>query len=90
MSTLTVPYKHPSDLSVRLTNTQEPPKVGPPSPIDDKEEYLCGSLAGYPSVNAGRDQDRSRLDECIPASYHYPEHASGVEAENETGVTEGF
>lgn len=42
--------------------------VGPPAQTADGEEYLCGDAGpGFPGNNPGRDQDRSRADERIPA-----------------------
>lgn len=90
MSTLTVGYTHPSDNTLPIKNTQVPPKTAAPPQKGDAEEYLCGDLSGYQGANPGRDQDRSRMDERVGASYIYPSQASGVEGENETGVTEGY
>lgn len=46
----------------------ETPKVGPPSQGTDADEYICGSTGNaHPYANAGRDQDRSRQDECVAA-----------------------
>jgi len=39
----------------------------PPQDVDG-EEYICGSTGNaHPYANSGRDQDRSRQDEYIPA-----------------------
>lgn len=39
--------------------------VSPPSQTADGEEYICGNTGpGFPGNNPGRDQDRSRSDEC--------------------------
>lgn len=47
---------------------EAPPKVSPPTQTADGEEYICGSTGpGFPGNNPGRDQDRSRVDECSPA-----------------------
>lgn len=44
------------------------PKISPPSQGTDSDEYLCGNTGNaHPYANAGRDQDRSRQDECVPA-----------------------
>jgi hypothetical protein len=45
-----------------------PGVVGHPAQSADSDEYICGhSGNAHPYANAGRDQDRSRVDECIPA-----------------------
>lgn len=42
--------------------------VGPPPQAADDDEYLCGhSGPEHSYANAGRDQDRSRADEYVPA-----------------------
>lgn len=42
--------------------------IGPPPQDADSDEYLCGhSGREHSYANAGRDQDRSRADEHIPA-----------------------
>lgn len=47
---------------------EEAPKVSPPSQSEDTSEYICGQVGNaHPYANPGRDQDRSRADECIPA-----------------------
>lgn len=47
---------------------EEAPKVSPPSQTADGAEYICGNAGPeHPYANAGRDQDRSRQDEGIPA-----------------------
>jgi hypothetical protein len=44
------------------------PKVEPPAHTADGEEYICGNTGNaHPYANPGRDQDRSRVDETIPA-----------------------
>lgn len=46
----------------------KPGVVGHPPQGADSDEYLCGSTGNaHPYANAGRDQDRSRADEHIPA-----------------------
>jgi hypothetical protein len=47
---------------------EKAPDLPVPSQADDSSEYLCGnSGAEHSYANAGRDQDRSRADEHIPA-----------------------
>lgn len=42
--------------------------VGPPAQDAEGDEYLCGQSGNaHPYANPGRDQDRSRADERIPA-----------------------
>lgn len=91
----TIKFDHPSCQSVPV-DEGEPSMFPPPADITAPpaqytgSEYLDGSTAGYQGANPGRDQDRSRIDECSPASYRYQSRASGVEGENETGVVEGY
>jgi hypothetical protein len=45
-----------------------PPRVESPQAAGDSSEYICGDTGNaHPYANAGRDQDRNRLDERIPA-----------------------
>lgn len=93
MAEFGVAYHHPSDTSSIVKNAAEPPHTSPPPPAKDTNEYLCGSssfVTTYQGANGGRDQDRSRVDECTPGSYSYVSRSTQREAENETGVTEGF
>lgn len=54
--------KLPSSYSHEAIDVQHPAQ-GP-----DSSEYLCGHTGNaHPYANAGRDQDRARMDECIPA-----------------------
>ena len=82
-------YKYPSDLTAPIHNKDLPPNPAQPSP-DFDSNYMDGSVQGYECANPGRDQDRSRLCEHIPASYVYPSGAGGSASENETGIMEGF
>lgn len=47
---------------------EETPKVGPPTQGADSDEYICGHTGNaHPYANPGQDQDRVRVDNCIPA-----------------------
>lgn len=82
-------YTHPSDLTAPIHNKDLPPNPAQASPQFDSG-YMDGSCESYAGANPGRDQDRSRMDERIAASYSYSSSASGSEQENETGSMEGF
>lgn len=82
-------YKVPSDLTAPIHNAKCPPDPAQPSPNFDSD-YMDGSVQAYSGANPGRDQDRSRVDECTPASYSYKSSPSGQVTENETGIAEGF
>lgn len=82
-------YKVPSDLTAPIHNKALPPSPAQPEPCFDSD-YMDGTVQAHECANPGRDQDRSRLDECRPSSYSYPSGAGGSEGENETAVTEGF
>lgn len=44
------------------------PKVEPAAHTADGDEYICGNTGNaHPYANPGRDQDRNRSDERIPA-----------------------
>jgi len=49
---------------------EEAPKIGPPAQSLEPS-YMDGSVSKLEGANPGRDQDRSRMDECQGASYHY-------------------
>jgi hypothetical protein len=64
-----VPFSFTAPSTKVVHNPQEAPEYGPPSQTADGEEYICGDTGpGFPGNNPGRDQDRSRVDECIAAS----------------------
>lgn len=91
----TIDFIHPAPQSVPVDEDdphQYPPpaQIKPPAAKYTGSDYLDGSTASLAGANPGRDQDRSRVDECTPASYHYNSRASGTEGENETGVVEGY
>lgn len=47
---------------------EEVPHVGQPPAAEDSGEYLCGHAGNaHPYANPGRDHDRSRADERVPA-----------------------
>lgn len=79
-------YKIPSDLT-------KPIDEGAPNPAQATPNfdsgYMDGSVQAYSGANPGRDQDRNRANECIPASYSYGVNTFS-EAENEAGDAEGF
>jgi hypothetical protein len=86
-------YKHPSPQSVPVDEGHPrsfpaPAEVGPPSPQFD-DDYLDGNLAGYEGANPGRDQDRNRQCECIPAHFNYPAGATGSDP-SQTDTDGGF
>lgn len=83
-------FTHPSPTSSIIKNMAQPPKTSAPPPDDDSSEYLCGDTSPLQGVNPGRNQDVSRVDECVPASYSYSSGASGMEMESETDSAEGF
>lgn len=80
-------YRFPSPQAVPYGEST-PPDSAPEPCIDSG--YMDGSVQAYSGANPGRDQDRSRICECIPASYSYSGKPSGTEQENETGQAEGF
>ena len=82
-------YKVPSDLTLPIHNKAEAPNPASAGAEFDSG-YMDGSVQAYSGANPGRDQDRSRVDECIPACYHYTGSAVGTEGENETGTVEGY
>jgi len=82
-------YKVPSDLTLPIHNKAKAPNPASASPVFDSG-YMDGSVQAYSGANPGRDQDRDRQCECIPASYSYNSGASGVEHENTTGTAEGY
>jgi hypothetical protein len=61
------PLAKPTDeLPSSYTHTRM--DVEHPAQTADGEEYLCGNSGNaHPYANAGRDQDRSRADERVPA-----------------------
>lgn len=62
------PHAKPTD-ELQESYSHERGPIGPPSQeADDSDEYLCGNAGNaHPYANPGRDQDRSRADERIPA-----------------------
>ncbi len=64
-----IPFSFESPTTKVIHNPQEAPELPVPSQTADGEEYICGDTGpGFPGNNAGRDQDRSRQDECQAAS----------------------
>lgn len=60
------PAKPVDQLPASYSHTDKHP--GPPAQGADSNEYICGNTGpGFPGNNAGRDQDRSRVDERIAA-----------------------
>lgn len=80
-------YGVPSDLTKPVDKSA--PNPAQASPQFDSG-YVDGSCESYAGASPGRDQDRSRVDERIGASYSYSSSASGSEKENETGSMEGY
>jgi len=68
---------------------EEAPKIPPPAQEHHSDGYLDGSTAKLEGANPGRDQDRSRVDECQYASYSYPSGSFGSEP-SESDVDTGF
>ena len=77
MSSFEPIFTHPTETSVPTKNMTPDPQDGQPNQHDDSEEYLCGDTSPLQGINPGRDQDRSRIDECIPASWVYNSGSSG-------------
>jgi hypothetical protein len=82
-------FTYPTGLTNPIHNAKCAPVI-PPAPADFDSGYMDGTVQAYPGANPGRDQDRSRQDEYIPASFTYKGTAVGSDHENETGSMEGF
>lgn len=82
-------YKVPSDLTAPIHNAKAAPNPAQPAPEFDSG-YVDGSVVSYQGANPGRDQDRDRQCECIPASYRYTGTAIGTEGESNDGSMEGY
>jgi len=85
-------FSHPSAQSVPVDEHEPhlypaPPNISAPAADTDASDYLDGSTAGYEGANPGRDQDRSRVDECQGTSYKYT--SSGTD-HPDSDVIEGF
>jgi hypothetical protein len=63
-----IPFSFDAPETKVVHGPAEAPEYGPPPQSADGEEYICGNTGpGFPGNNPGRDPDRSRQDEMIPA-----------------------
>jgi len=62
------PLAHPTD-SLPASYSHKGNSAETLEQAADSEEYLCGQPGpAHPYANPGRDQDRSRADECVEAT----------------------
>jgi hypothetical protein len=83
----TISHTFPTPLAEPFGETA--PKIPAPAAEHPDAGYLDGSTAKLEGANPGRDQDRDRQCECVPASYTYPTAAFGS-AGSETDEAEGY